>query len=374
MLPLSVSAQTITVGPIAKALYCVGDSLTVAYQTTGSFNADNQFKYQVSDANGSFANFTSFGSETALTGSFTFALHSAGAHYRVRVIATDPYIASADNGRDLQVFDLPTPAAIWPPASGATAYVGTVDDTITLGDWNDHQSGLTYNWNFGQDANISTSSDATPRIRYSSPGIKPVTLTVTNEAGCASSVSFFIGILSCNPQIPADARVVTGTETGSYPAVWVKAGGNFTAAFHIPASTVFAEPGSSVSGFGTFYIKQGASYSGADGILVFAGEGASRDSVFYCNDLQFDYSQVSHAGVSSSDASTLQVVMLPNRVSCYSSKNISATVCSLVGDEVTSSLGQENLDIDLTSLPAGVYFAVVESGDERVVKRIAVVH
>jgi hypothetical protein len=41
---------------------------------------------------------------------------------------------------------------------------------------------------------------------------------------------------------------------------------------------------------------------------------------------------------------------------------------------VLSQHGSGALDVDLSALPAGVYFAVVESGNDRQVKRIAVVH
>jgi photosystem II stability/assembly factor-like uncharacterized protein len=47
---------------------------------------------------------------------------------------------------------------------------------------------------------------------------------------------------------------------------------------------------------------------------------------------------------------------------------------NILGAEVLSQQASGALDVDLSALPAGVYFAVIEAGNDRQVKRIAVVH
>jgi len=47
---------------------------------------------------------------------------------------------------------------------------------------------------------------------------------------------------------------------------------------------------------------------------------------------------------------------------------------NLLGAEVLSKRGAGTVGVDLSSLPAGVYFAIVQAGDAREVRKIAVVH
>jgi hypothetical protein len=53
---------------------------------------------------------------------------------------------------------------------------------------------------------------------------------------------------------------------------------------------------------------------------------------------------------------------------------IEIRISNILGAEVLSQGGNGALDIDLSALPAGVYFAVVQVGSERQVQKIAVVH
>jgi hypothetical protein len=49
-------------------------------------------------------------------------------------------------------------------------------------------------------------------------------------------------------------------------------------------------------------------------------------------------------------------------------------ISNILGAEMLLQCGNGALDIDLSPLPAGVYFAVVQAGSERQVQKIAVVH
>lgn len=52
----------------------------------------------------------------------------------------------------------------------------------------------------------------------------------------------------------------------------------------------------------------------------------------------------------------------------------SCRIFSLLGTELLSQRGIGTLDIDLSHIPAGIYFAVVETGERREVRKIAVLH
>lgn len=53
---------------------------------------------------------------------------------------------------------------------------------------------------------------------------------------------------------------------------------------------------------------------------------------------------------------------------------LSVRVVNVLGNEIASTDGRGTVELDLTPLPAGIYFAIAQSGHERIVKRIAVVH
>ena len=54
--------------------------------------------------------------------------------------------------------------------------------------------------------------------------------------------------------------------------------------------------------------------------------------------------------------------------------NLEARVFNLLGADRYSKRGLGTLDLNLSSLPAGMYFAIVDAGRVREVKKIAVVH
>jgi len=99
----TASAQSITISPLTKTTYCVGDPLTVAYQASGTFEYNNSFFVQLSDSTGSFKTFNSQGRSISGNGSITFTVNNPGEHYRVRVASGAPYVYSTDNGEDIIV-------------------------------------------------------------------------------------------------------------------------------------------------------------------------------------------------------------------------------------------------------------------------------
>src|SRR5437868_6931187 len=99
----SAEAQTITLGPITKLSYCVGDTLWVPYQASGTFSSANFFTVQLSDPSGSFGSFTNVGHSNAGSGVIPVPLVTKGQFFQVRVASTDPYEFSSANGVNISV-------------------------------------------------------------------------------------------------------------------------------------------------------------------------------------------------------------------------------------------------------------------------------
>lgn len=495
----SLEAQTVTLGPITKLNYCMGDTLFVPYQSSGVFSSDNTFNVQLSDSNGSFTAFTIVGHTPAMSGSIPVKMNATGSGFRIRVASTDPYVLSHDNGADIGVLEFPSPRINVGrnggpiPPQNLYLVLGFAGDLFNFIDVTHESSGSTYRWQFDSTASTLESADSAPTISYGAEGFKRVVLTVSNANGCAASTEMDFYVASCTPVIPGNALTVNTTARSGLgqqdPAVWVKAGGAFTQDFDKPNPTViFAEPGSSVGwsnevnqpviyylktgtsfkpggdycpgvyvilergnvipfadtlycdhlnfdyskilstistctptiagrarivegsasgndsivwvksgtytalgnstafvepgatvvsqGQGTYYVRRGGSLLGT-GFVVVADSAATdqcSDCIrFSCSNLTFDYSQV-NAGVTQPEASPIIIRQSGNTLYVKGEGNLETRIFNLLGNDVLSKGGAGTLDLDLSTLPAGVYFAIVQSGDVRKIKRIAVVH
>src|ERR1051325_1936354 len=87
--PLTLRAQSITINSVTQLGSCEHDLVLVSYTATGSFEQGNLFKVQLSDANGSFNNFSYQGGSGLM--SDTIYLSPAPGKYRVKVISTSPF-------------------------------------------------------------------------------------------------------------------------------------------------------------------------------------------------------------------------------------------------------------------------------------------
>jgi hypothetical protein len=403
-IPLAASAQTITLGPIAKTAYCVGDTMFVPYTATGTFNPGNYFFAELSDASGSFAGFTPFGHSTPAGGSLAVPLLSIGEHFRVRVASEDPYATSTNNGGDLAVYGIPNPMPFvsrnhsvnqWPeyPFLDTLSFaIGLVSDSFHFADQSNEVPATGYSWKFDQDASPSMSSSIKPAVTYGHSGIKNGSLTELSPGGYSRARFFQFRIIDCNPVLPQNIHAVTGTETGNYPSVWVKPGGSYIPP-KVGSHDVFVEAGGSVTISGgaildVFYLKQGASIKmaldGGNALLVLSnGITVSYDQILggvdtaYCPDLTFDYSQVS-GGVAEEaqpQAAAPRISQSGDRLFVSAEDAaVNVRVVNVLGNEIASADGRGTVDIDLTPLPAGIYFAIAQSGRERAIKRIVAVH
>ncbi len=390
-LPLNfVLAQSITVGTISKSIICFGDTIWVPYSSSGTFQADNFFSIQLSDASGSFTTFTNVGKSTAMQDSVPIVIGYTADHFRFRIISTDPYIVSSNTSSEIQVVNYPTPSPTPNPEHTDFGAAGFTGDEIQFKDGSSEPTGSTYLWKFDQDANTVWSTTESPMVIYTAEGVKTGTVTVTNSAGCSTTKPFQLRILSCHPVIPDSVHIVTGYESGAYPFVWVKAGGNYSANGSFPSATIFIEAGASVraeiQSVGTYYVKNGSSFIDAseDGYstvilspgnsISFSDYGYNIDT-FYCGNLQFDYSQVGgNAGVQVT-GDPLQILTTNNSL-CISNNgaDISVSVMNLLGATILSKSDRDILSLDLSPLVNGVYFAIITSGNHREVRKIAVVH
>ncbi|HEY3875538.1 MAG TPA: T9SS type A sorting domain-containing protein [Candidatus Kapabacteria bacterium] len=399
LVSISLRAQSITLGNISKHSYCEGDTLFLPYEASGTFASDNKFLAQLSDASGSFTSFTIVDSSVKNSDTLVIPLTSVGSHYRVRVESTDPYEISTENDADIQVQTVivPSPAAFFFRLefyylSPYPVPINVVNRNINL--YADPSTSLsgTYLWQFGQDANPSQPDSQHTFVKYSTPGLKIGSVSLTNSNGCTATAQFQYNILSCHPVIPQWARVVTDAEgdlLDTSTAIWVKAGGIYTDDGDIPNRTVFVESGGSViaenAKWSTYYIRDGAFYPGKDDadfetvvldtdIHLSLGPNATVDTCS-CDSLSFDYSQVQTQGLQTTFKPKLDFHQIGNQVLLNDANQpIDIRISNLLGSEVLSQHGSGTLDLDLSALPAGFYFAVVQSAGEETVRKIALAH
>lgn len=104
--------NTITIDAITGAPFAVDcsttDSGTIAFTSTGTFNPDNTYTAQLSNASGVFASPINIGSllSTSNSGSFAITIPAGtptGSGYRMRIISSNPSVTSPDNGSNITI-------------------------------------------------------------------------------------------------------------------------------------------------------------------------------------------------------------------------------------------------------------------------------
>lgn len=141
--------NTISTSGLNANTFCKAGVVNVAFQVTGSINANNIYTAELSDASGSFSNAVNIGSLVSTNLSDVIpaiipANTPAGNGYRIRVKATDPQTTGTDNGTNFSITDLPNVSA------GADVSI-CLGESLTL-----RASGaLTYFWEHGADSAVS---------------------------------------------------------------------------------------------------------------------------------------------------------------------------------------------------------------------------
>lgn len=175
------------VQPLASVL-CPGAGLSVHYEVTGAFNAGgiiipaNQFRAQLSDATGSFANPVNIGSVQATGAGVIAATIPAntpvGTGYRIRVMSTSPAFTGTSNTFNIAVGGVPN-AAI--SAAGPVQICTGNSVTLTA------VGGPGYQWQLNGGP-IAGATDET----YAAAAAGTYTATVTNACGSATSNSISV--------------------------------------------------------------------------------------------------------------------------------------------------------------------------------------
>jgi hypothetical protein len=106
-----VSAPVILINSIAKNNLCVRDSISVGYDASGSYTANNTFKVFISNSAGDFAGETEIGSVTSTADGIIKCYIPQGipdgAGYKLRVKSSNPSLTSATADFTLSLYDRP---------------------------------------------------------------------------------------------------------------------------------------------------------------------------------------------------------------------------------------------------------------------------
>jgi hypothetical protein len=128
--------------PFNDTLLCVPQQFFMPYTVQYIFNVGNEFRAQLSDANGSFANPVNVGyfkANQSASIPVTIPLNTPpGDGYRIRIVSSSPYYVSKDNGVDIRITD-----AVSVSVAGLTILCGNDSLKLTI---TDTVAGATYNW------------------------------------------------------------------------------------------------------------------------------------------------------------------------------------------------------------------------------------
>jgi|GEM_PF-3643306 len=191
----------IMTGTIGGAPFCAGGAITVSFNSVVTFNPGNKFYIELSDSAGHFADPLLVDSLLATVPApvnTTLPINIAEGNYRIRVVASDPYVIIQDNGFDLSIGAVP--AVTLQPApqqtcvgNGATFYTGA------------NGTGLTYQW---QENNGSGFVSLTNNATYQDVN--------TNMLQIISATAFMDGYAyrcivngNCNPGDTSASAVLT---------------------------------------------------------------------------------------------------------------------------------------------------------------------
>jgi hypothetical protein len=205
----NVVAEAIATGSISGVPVCVGNSITVPYTATGTFNGGNSFIAQLSDEFGCFGSPVVIGSVSSTSSGSIVAdvpiSVIAGNGYRVRVISTSPAIFGTPSGSTVTVNALPTVGA-----SATETEICFGESTVLNG-----SGASSYTWDNGalNGVALAPSSNTT------------YTVTGTDGNGCENTASVAVTV-NALPTVGASATetslcagestVLTGSGASSY--------------------------------------------------------------------------------------------------------------------------------------------------------------
>jgi hypothetical protein len=378
--------QSIHITRVSKYQVCARETIKVYYTAIGTFAQDNIFYAQLSDEKGKFTLSQNVGQASGMTDSIAIVSPYYSGNYRIRIFSSDPFVISDTSSPDIHIF-LPHPQAKTNfRRSSFFGWIGFAGEPITFFDGLKELPGTTYHWKFNQDAHVDSLYDSSAVVVYPTIGWKNGAVTASDPIGCDSTGPFQMFILSCNPVIPDSTHIVTGTESGTYPYVLVKAGGNYTNLYpydyykNFSTPTIFVDSGGMVAGgnaAGIYYVQDNATFKilgGETAIIVLKKKWVNYPDTIYCPDLQFDYSQITSKAVAVEE-NPLRIMNTANRLEISRKDEIiSASVVNIFGATLISNSGRDILSFDLSDLADGVYFAIITAGNRHEIRKIAIVH
>ena len=328
LLPAMLCSQTVATSPLGKNTFCAGETITVNYTATGTFQPGNAFIVQLSSPTGSFqTEFKNLGSASSTTsGSVTVDLPGEAAGctaYRLRVIESNPRVDGSDNGQDLSIDAKPYARISLPhDLEVHRSYVAAVGLPIEVrGSYRDDYR---YHWDFGSGATPTLSTQPGPvQVSWSTPGEKTVLLKVTTPNGCQAYTTERIMVYGPNPSIPEDVTIVQDHQKfgriSKRSIHWICPGGVLETE-DILDGIIYVEAGGSliVKDIGDMivYVKSGGTitYSGRGHNLILYETGAGlntpgglRGTEVEMSPLTFDYSNVPPGGCPSLAPYTVQI-------------------------------------------------------------------
>ncbi len=185
---------------------CGNTTITVGAAVSGvTFNADNVFVVQLSDASGSFTNPTEIGKKASTSGfnaiSATIPANIPyGSSYKIRTFTTSQTILGADNGSGLTLIPLPTIPTITPTKDTSICQGASAAFTATNTSGN-------YQWLVNSSNVVASGTGST--YTTSVAGAYSVKVSSYNNSAC--SVTSTPINLSINPNTPTTPTITPGT-------------------------------------------------------------------------------------------------------------------------------------------------------------------
>jgi hypothetical protein len=195
---------------------CAGETLAIPFSISGGpFQADNQFKLELSQSSGSFINATVLATQPGqASGVFNFTLPaglSPGIGYRIRVVSTNPVYSGTTAG--ILIGPAATPSGINGPFRVCPSENGVVFSAAGA------PNGTAFNWTLPEGASFA-SADSTREItvNFGANATGNITASARNKCGVSSPATRTI-----SPQtvtISTSASTLTALSSGAVSFVW----------------------------------------------------------------------------------------------------------------------------------------------------------
>jgi len=187
----------ISLGTISNTI-CAGSKVAIPFTVNGEYGSNNIFTAQLSDAAGNFGTPVSIGSVTG-NGDSTIqatipAGTSAGANYRIRVIASSP-LDTSGNSQPITIKRLPE-ANLSITGSAAVCLSSTTYSANPL-----DPNATTYTWSLADGGTLDTIRGASINVNWTKAGNYQLKMTASNLCGNGAEKSFAVKVFANAPSL-----------------------------------------------------------------------------------------------------------------------------------------------------------------------------